>query len=82
MLATAVWIDARAKADIGTVVVGDDALGRITKELGPYSRFFRRVPIFVAFERQALEAVRQVFARTTASLSKTGRFGEFVHNSS
>jgi hypothetical protein len=48
VLAAAVRIDAGIETNVGTVVVSNNAFGRITKKLGPNRGIFGGVPIFVA----------------------------------
>ena len=67
MLTAAIWIDARAEADIRAVVVCDDRAGRVPEELRGRRRVFGRVPVLIAFQPDFFEAIRRIVAKIIIS---------------
>src|SRR5436190_547640 len=65
VFATAIRINARAKAHVGTLVVGNDSTRAVAEELCRRRRIFLRVPIRIALEMDLLEPVGRIGGRTT-----------------
>jgi hypothetical protein len=70
MLAAAIWVYARPKADVRAVVVVDDLAGVVPEEPGPHCSILGRVPLRIGFEMDFLEPIGRVMSGTAAALGK------------
>ncbi len=63
VLTTAIWIQARGKADVRAVVVGNDRLAVVHEKLCPRQPILFGIPLGIRFEMDFLEAVWRIFRR-------------------